>query len=90
MVVLLMEPQPKTKPDGTYYADRYNKSENWAIWLPDNRMTEPRTWKEPFSIGEIIGVREAFRCMWDSHNPDLLWAEKPWVWMFGTELVKGD
>jgi hypothetical protein len=53
----LIKPQPKSKTAGVY-ADRYNHSEDWAFWLPDNRMTEPRVWTPRYLPGETVYVKE--------------------------------
>lgn len=54
-----LKPQPSAnRPE--FYADRYNRSEQWAFWLPDNRMSEPRTWACPWGdVGDVLWVREA-------------------------------
>ncbi len=54
----IVKPQPSGKHEGVY-ADLYNKGPEWAFWLPDNRMTEPRTWKCPFgTVGDRLYVKE--------------------------------
>lgn len=48
------------------YGDRYNKSAQWAFWMSDHRMLEPRTFPCPYSdIGDRLWVREAFRVIRD-------------------------
>lgn len=69
----LVKPQPMTSAAGVY-ADRYNRSEQWAFWLPDNRMTEPRTWACPYGVvGDRLWVREAWcsgdRWTGEEHDP---------------------
>ena len=52
-------PQPHAD-DPAYYADRYNHSDEWAFWLPDGRMSEPRTWQPPYSVGDVVAVTETW------------------------------
>lgn len=58
----VIKPQPTMpKSDCKVYVDRYNKSDRWAFWLPNNRMTEPRTWHCPNGqISDRLWVRETF------------------------------
>jgi hypothetical protein len=37
-----------------------------------------------------LTYRGGFKYMWNSRHPDLPSAGRPWMWMYGTELVKGD
>lgn len=54
----IVKPQPTGNAPGVY-ADLYNHGPQWAFWLPDNRMTEPRTWPCPFGVpGDRLWVRE--------------------------------
>jgi hypothetical protein len=57
----IVKPQPTINSSGVY-ADLYNHGPEWAFWLPDNRMTEPRTWPCPHGVpGEdSIYVKEAW------------------------------
>lgn len=58
----VVKPQPKTEGLQGVYADLYNHGPEWAFWLPDNRMTEPRTWPCPHgTVGDRLWVREAWR-----------------------------
>lgn len=60
----LVEPQPACLDNEEVYADLYNKGPNWSFWLPDNRMTEPRTWKSPFGAkGARLWVRETWQAV---------------------------
>ena len=58
----IVTPQP-TKPTENYKPDLYRgkKPNEWAFWMPDNRMSEPRTWFPQYQPGETIAVREAFK-----------------------------
>ena len=60
-----VKPQPKCEGLTGVYPDLYNKDPNqWAFWLPDNRMTEPRTWKPPYQVGDVLWVRETWCREW--------------------------
>jgi hypothetical protein len=63
-----VKPQPKTEGLSGVYADLYNYGPEWAFWLPDNRMTEDRTWKAPWQAGDHLWVRETW---WDIPDPTL-------------------
>lgn len=57
----VIKPQPKTDGLAGVYADLYNHDPNqWAFWLPDNRMTEPRTWKPHYQVGDRLWVKETW------------------------------
>lgn len=56
----LLNPQP-TNPSGDVKPDLYNHEPNcWAFWLPDNRMTEPRTWSPRYQPGKRYYVKETW------------------------------
>lgn len=55
----VITPQPKTEGVSGAYGDLYNHGPEWAFWLPDNRMTEPRTWRCPQgSVGDRMYIKE--------------------------------
>jgi hypothetical protein len=55
----VLKPQPANCGPGVY-ADLYNRDpKHWAFWLPDNRMTEPRTWIPRYQVGKRYYVKEA-------------------------------
>ena len=55
----VITPQPKTEGVSGVYGDLYNHGPEWAFWLPDNRMTEPRTWRCPQgSVGDRMYIKE--------------------------------
>lgn len=55
-----VKPAPLDKGIAGVYPDRYNKSDQWGFWLPDNRMTEPQTWRCPYGdVGDRLWVKEA-------------------------------
>lgn len=55
-----VKPQPAAcSAEPGCYADRYDGGPEWAFWLADNRMTEPRTWRCPYGApGDRLWVRE--------------------------------
>lgn len=65
-----VKPQPQTEGLLAVVADRYNKGSDWAFWLRDNRMTEPRTWSCPFGEpGDKLWVRETWAPMCRHADP---------------------
>ena len=57
----VFNPQPKTEGVNGVYADKYNGGPEWAFWLPDNRITEERTWRCPHGVvGDRLWVRETW------------------------------
>ncbi len=60
----VIKPQPHFPHMPDVYADLYDGGPEWAFWMPDNRMTEPRTWKCPYGVpGGRLWVREKFAVM---------------------------
>lgn len=57
----VVKPQPSGATPGVY-ADLYNHGPEWAFWLPDYRMTEPRTWRCPYGTpgDSRLWVRETW------------------------------
>ena len=54
-------PQPKAESP-EFYADLYAGGPEWAFWLPDRRMSEPRTWKCPYGVpGDKLWQKEPYR-----------------------------
>jgi hypothetical protein len=69
----ILNPQPtmpkNPKIAAGVYPDLYNKIPGqYAFWLKDNRMTEPRVWYSPYGVpGDVLWVRETHyrRGYWD-------------------------
>jgi len=60
-----VRPQPTMPTDAALaagvYGDLYDRGPQWAFWLRDARMTEPRTWRCPFgAAGDLLWVRETW------------------------------
>ena len=57
----IIKPQP-TECSYAVHADLYHHDPaQWAFWLPDNRMTEPRTWTPPHGVpGDRLWVKETW------------------------------
>lgn len=82
LVVRPVNPQPtmpKAGWDGVY-ADPYNHGPEWAFWLSDNRMTEPRTWACPLGPPgtKAWGREKHAQTMcedrgWSESSPDGAW-----------------
>lgn len=80
----VVRPQPSSNTD-KIYADHYNGGPEWAFWLPDNRMTEPRTWRCPYGVpGDRLWVRETwcggqhgtsvyYKASWHEHEHGPRW-----------------
>jgi hypothetical protein len=65
----VVKEQPRSGAKGLY-ADRYNKSKQWAYWLPDNRMDAPRTFSCPYGEpDEKLWVKETFVMEWPEMDP---------------------
>jgi hypothetical protein len=66
MTRMIVKPQPKGHGD---YWDLYNHGPEWALWLNDNRMSEPKTWPCPFGApGDRLWVRETWAAWYGAHD----------------------